>query len=60
MKELTVEVVNNEIWLKCRHHGLIKFFGVYASLSDIIVAEQDHATLHLHELHDLTDVSPRG
>lgn len=55
MKDLIVEILNDEIWLKCPDHGLVKFLGgPYVNFSDIVVAEQEHATTHLHEVHDLT------
>jgi hypothetical protein len=54
VKELTVEVINNEIWLKCQQHGLVKFFGVYAALGDLIATENEHATIHLHAVLDAT------
>jgi hypothetical protein len=56
MKELIVETIRNEVWLKCPRHGLVKCFGgPYVNLSEIVVAEQEHATFHLRQVHDLTD-----
>ena len=55
MKDLAVRIIKDEVWLWCPNHGLIHHFGTYANLSDIVATEQDHATVHLHEVHDLTD-----
>lgn len=54
MKELTVEIIKDEIWLKCSDHGLVQFFGTYAALGDLIVAENEHATIHLINAHEVS------
>lgn len=47
MKELVVEIIKGEVWLKCHDDGLVQCFGTYANLNDLIVAENEHATVHL-------------
>ena len=54
MKDLFVRVIGGEAWLTCDDHGVIRCFGTYANLSDIVAAENEHATIHLLEVHDLT------
>jgi hypothetical protein len=55
VKDLIVRIIKDEVWLGCPDHGLIRHFGTYANLSDIVAAEHEHATVHLYEVHDLTD-----
>jgi hypothetical protein len=47
MRELQVQIIKGEVWLKCDDHGLLACFGTYANLADLIVAENEHATIHL-------------